>query len=523
MFSSSDMATSYPLGVLEQMTFAFQHDFGLYMVFAALVFGFLLSFAVGANDAANSWGAPVGAGTVSLGVAFFLGSIMEILGSVYLSEEVVSTVAGDKSVVKMELYKSENITECTNFMEHKETLLNERVLMLGLVTSMIASQLWQMIATYLACPVSGTHTIISALMGFTLVEKGAEGLNVGSLESGSGIFKVLHGLVISPLLSLIMSFILYFLLYKFAVKKRDPRKILSKLFYSFCVFLIVMAVTFTFTNMLKFESLKVEGKIMNKKVFSLILGTLVGFLCSCLFFFFIIPELLKMRGDLRITFQIFSKKKEEKEMSEHFELVARGEESKSKRKTSNNDEDESDDVKRIFRPLQVLAACFGALTHGSNDVGNCIGPLVTIWYLYKTPINYSTDTPLYGILLWGGIGISLGLVCFGKRVIVTIGSKISQITPSLGFTVVLTASIVVMVCSLTGIPTSTTHCQVMGVVGAGLAKGWVDKGAFRDGLETINFSLIGHIALAWISTIPFAFTLSAILYAVVRVIIIGPY
>jgi phosphate/sulfate permease len=125
--------------------------------------------------------------------------------------------------------------------------------------------------------------------------------------------------------------------------------------------------------------------------------------------------------------------------------------------------------------------------------------------------------------LWGGIGISLGLVCFGKRVIVTMGSKISRMTPSLGFTVVLTASVVVMICSIAGIPTSTTHCQVMGVVGAGVAKGWVDSGSFKGGLQTIDFSLMRNIALSWIVTIPFALVLSAMLYAVSRVVIIGAF
>ena len=260
------MESSFPLGVFEQMTFAFQHDFGLYMVFAALLFGFILSFAVGANDSANSWGTPVGAGTVSLGVAFFLGSIMEVLGSVYLSAEVVSTVAGSKSVVKMSLYKSDNETECASFMEHKETLMKEKTLMLGLVSSMIASQIWQLIATYLAWPVSGTHTIISALMGFTLVENGPEGINVGNpnIFEGSGVFKVVYGLLVSPFLTLVMSFSFYFLLYKFAIKDREPRQTRNKLSYSFCVFLIFMAITFTFTNMLKTEALEVEGLIMSR-------------------------------------------------------------------------------------------------------------------------------------------------------------------------------------------------------------------------------------------------------------------
>jgi len=520
------MDISFPLGVFEQMTFAFQHDFGLYMVFAALLFGFILSFAVGANDSANSWGTPVGAGTVSLGVAFFLGSIMEILGSVYLSAEVVSTVAGSKSVVKMALYKSDNETECANFMEHRDTLMKEKTLLLGLVCSMIASQIWQLIATYLAWPVSGTHTIISALMGFTLVEKGSDGINVGNpnIFEGSGVFKVIYGLLVSPFLTLVMSFILYFILYKFAIKNREPKDTRNKVSYSFCVFLIFMAITFTFSNMQKAEALEVEGLIMSKKLFSLILGILIGFLCACLYFFFLLPQLSKMTGDLRITFDIFSKQKKEKKKKESFQLVPKGV-SKKEQKVTENDHfiDENDDIKRIFRPLQLLAACFGALTHGSNDVGNCIGPLVTVWYIYKTPLNYSTDTQLYGILLWGGMGISMGLICFGKRVIVTMGSKISRMTPSLGFTVVLTASIVVMICSIAGIPTSTTHCQVMGVVGAGVAKGWVDRGTFRSGMKTIDFSLIGSIALSWIVTIPFAFTLSAVLYAVARVVIIGPF
>jgi len=520
------MGTSYPLDAFEQMTFVFQYEFGLYMVFAALVFGFILSFAVGANDAANSWGTPVGAGSVSMGVAFFLGSIMEILGSVLLSEEVVSTVAGSKSVVKMSLYKSENASECQKFMNRETSLLNERALMLGMVTSMVASQAWQLMATYLAWPISGTHSIISALMGFTLVEKGAAGINIGNpnIFEGSGVFKVIYGLLVSPTLSLFLSFVLYFLLYKFAVKEKDPKVTWNKITYSLCVFLISLAVTFTFSNMLELEELKVEGLIMSKNVFGVVLGTLIGFFSACVFFFFILPQLFKMRGDLRISFKFLGKKKEgtDNEKNSAIEMKPTSN-AEATTEPTNEFVDESDDVKRIFRPLQVLAACFGALTHGSNDVGNCIGPVVTIWYIYKKPIDYSTDTPLHGILLWGGLGISLGLICYGERVIDTIGSRISRLTPSLGFTVVLTASMVVMICSLAGIPTSTTHCQVMGVVGAGIAKGWVDNGSFIDGINTIDFSLIGSIILSWVATIPFAFTISALIYAVARVIVIGAF
>ena len=344
-----------------------------------------------------------------------------------------------------------------------------------------------------------------------------QGINIGSpnIFHGSGIFKVVYGLLVSPLLTLIISFGFYLIIYKCSVKNSQATKLGNKITYSLCVFLMMMAITFTFASM--YEIPEVEGFLMNKKLFGLILGVLVGFFTSLLYFFFLLPQLLKMKGDLRISFSVFSKRKENPSAGKgnSTEIIEMMEDRDSL--------EERDEIKRIFRPLQVLAACFGALSHGSNDVGNCIGPLVTMWHIYKSPIDYTTDTPVYGVLFWGGLGIALGLICFGERVIVTMGSKISRVTPSLGFTVVMTASIVVMVCSIAGIPTSTTHCQVMGVVGAGVARGWIDTGSIRDGLNTIDFKLIGSIAMSWIVTIPFSLVLSTILYAAVRVVVIGPF
>ena len=396
-------------------------------------------------------GTPAGAGTVSLGVAFFLGSIMEMLGAVYLSGEVVASIAGEKSVVMMKLYQSSNATECGHFIQDSPTLIRERTLMLGLVTSMVASQIWQLIATYLAWPVSGTHTIISALMGFTLVEQGAQGINIGnpSLFNGSGIFKVIYGLLISPLFTLILTFACYLFIYKFSVKSKKIWSVTNKLTYSFCVFMMMMAITFTFASMYQIE--EVEGLMMNKKVFGVILGVLVGFFSALLYFFFILPQLLKMKGDLRISFSMFSRKeKENTSVKDDLSVTLEMNDNVKTPVVDTDEDDESDEIKRVFRPLQIIAACFGALSHGSNDVGNCIGPLVTVWHIYRTPINYDTSAPVYGILVWGGLGIALGLVCFGERVIETMGSKISKVTPSLGFTVVMTSSIVVVVCSIAG-------------------------------------------------------------------------
>ena len=86
---------------------------------AAFLFGFILSFAVGANDSANSWGTPVGAKTVTLGVAFLLGSICESAGSIFLSKNVIDGISGNTSIVRMSMYQSDNATEVLLFEEEK--------------------------------------------------------------------------------------------------------------------------------------------------------------------------------------------------------------------------------------------------------------------------------------------------------------------------------------------------------------------------------------------------------------------
>ena len=209
-------------------------------------------------------------------------------------------------------------------------------------------------------------------------------------------------MLVSPAFSLVLSFAIYSYLYRsvliilfpitlrilrFAVKSGRVDKISSKVSYCSCVFLIMMAITFTFASLK--QSPAPEG--WNKKGFGLLIGTSVGIL-SALLFYTVLPSLVRMKGELKLTFDICTKKRKEVEGIDNpvaFELQEDGvvqenvvvEETKISDDTTENDE--SLEVKRIFRPLQILAACFGALTHGSNDVGNCIGPLVTVWYIYQ--------------------------------------------------------------------------------------------------------------------------------------------
>ena len=117
----------------------------------------------------------------------------------------------------------------------------------------------------------------------------------------------------------------------------------------------------------------------------------------------------------------------------------------------------------------------------------------------------------------------MGLFFFGARVITTMGSKITRLTPSHAFAAALSMNVIVMICSIFGIPASTTHCEVMAVVGAGIAKGFVDSGSFKGGMKTIDLGLIANIGLSWILTIPFAIAVSAGFYSIARILVIGPF
>lgn len=149
------------------------------------------------------------------------------------------------------------------------------------------------------------------------------------------------------------------------------------------------------------------------------------------------------------------------------------------------------DTLRLFSFLQVLTATFGAFAHGGNDVSNAIGPLVALWLLYSEGGAHArAETPL-AILVFGGVGIALGLWLWGRRVIRTVGEDLTSITPDTGFTIELGAALTVLVASKAGLPVSTTHCKVGSVVCVGY---------FSD--KAVDWSLFRNIIFAWVVTVP---------------------
>jgi len=516
------------LDEIYEMIYSFHEDFALWILIFAVIFGFILSFAVGANDSANSWGTPVGAGTVSFGVAVICGAIMETAGAILLSSGVVKTIAGDSSVVDISLYRSNQTVEWDNFQNGEPYLEGESCLMLGMLSSMVASQVWQLAATYLSWPVSGTHAIISSLMGFTLVEKGLNGINPGSanLFCASGVYKVVYGLFLSSFIALFVGLVVYYFVYRFAITSKNPKGLRNKICYTICVFFMFTAVGFTLATAKSITAphiIEGEGCLNpNKTLFGFLVGIGCGVLVAVPFYFFILDRLMDSQKEFRLSLGKVQKRLSKENLVMHKIDSDNNVTTVEVEETSEETFNEAHEIKNVFRPLQFIVACFAALNHGGNDVGNCIGPLVTIWFIYKRPLGDLAGEDSMVWMAWGGIGISLGLFMFGKRVIMTMGTKITPMTPSLGFVVVLSASLVVMFCSLLGIPTSTTHCQVMAVVGGGIARGVIDTNSVKGGLSTVDLKVFRNIGLSWICTIPCSMAISAALYAALRVALIGP-
>jgi PiT family inorganic phosphate transporter len=166
-------------------------------------------------------------------------------------------------------------------------------------------------------------------------------------------------------------------------------------------------------------------------------------------------------------------------------------------------------VESVFRPLQVMTACFVAFAHGSNDVANAVGPLAAVLSVHQTgQVEMSVPVPIW-VLGLGGVGIVLGLLTYGYKVIETIGRKITELTPSRGFTAGFAAATTILVGSKLGLPLSTTHVLVGSVMGVGFARG----------MGALNIRIVRNILASWVITLPFTALVTMLLYPLIRALL----
>ena len=328
---------------------------------------------------------------------------------------------------------------------------NPETLALGMLAALMASAIFLNLATIMGMPVSTTHAIVGAVAGFGVVEMGLHAIHWTKL------FSIFLSWVISPLMGGVMAFLMFTFIAKRILSSAAPHKnaVLTAPFLVFAVvFILILSILYK-----GLRNLYLDVPLESALLTSLLLGAL-AFLFTKNFF----------RG----------------------------------RRESTGIDDEYRRVEKIFAFLQVVTACYVAFAHGANDVANAIGPLAAFFSIAKThTVAMQVQVPI-GMLLLGGIGIVIGLATFGYRVIETIGRKITEITPSRGFSAQFAAATTVLICSKMGLPISTTHTLVGAVIGVGFARG----------IASLNFGVVRNIIGSWLITIPSAAILTVIIFKV---------
>lgn len=406
-------------------------NFGFVFLTMACVFGVFMAWGVGANDVANAMGTSVGAKAITIRQAIFIAVIFEFAGAYLAGGEVTSTIR--KGIIDPALLGD-----------------NPEYLVYGMMASLLAAGTWLLIATRNGWPVSTTHSIVGAIVGFASV-----GISVDAVNWGK-VGEIISSWVISPVIAGVLSFLLFSSVRWLIFEAPDPLKA-AKRYVPFYIFLVAYVVsTVTMVKGLKYVglSLTFQESLLYAFGFAFVIFAIGMFIIS------------------RIQIKI----------SDRFEHA---------------------NVERIFAVLMLFTACSMAFAHGSNDVANAIGPLAAINSIVANSGGVLQESPMPAwILLLGGGGIVAGLVMYGHKVIATIGTHITHLTPSSGFAAELAAASTVVIASGASLPISTTHTLVGGVLGVGLARG----------LSSLNLRVVGMIFMSWIVTLPVGAALSIMFF-----------
>ncbi|XP_051277990.1 sodium-dependent phosphate transporter 1-A [Dicentrarchus labrax] len=236
-----DTSTLANLAAATTLAVASQTDMSgyLWLLVLGFVIAFVLAFSVGANDVANSFGTAVGSGVVTMRQACILATIFETVGSVLLGAKVSETIR--QGIIDVRMYNG-----------------SEHVLMAGSISAMCGSAVWQLAASFLKLPISGTHCIVGATIGFSMVARGHHG--VKWME----ILRIVASWFLSPVLSGIMSGILFYFVRKFILNKADPvpnglRAL--PVFYAITMGINLFSIMFTGAPLLGFDRLPWWGTL----------------------------------------------------------------------------------------------------------------------------------------------------------------------------------------------------------------------------------------------------------------------
>ncbi|MDD5454276.1 MAG: inorganic phosphate transporter [Candidatus Ratteibacteria bacterium] len=398
-------------------------DIPLLLLFSGFLMGLYVAWNIGANDVANSMASAVGAKAITYKQAVVIASILTLVGATFIGSHVTDTIR--KGIVDPAFIKDSGTA------------------VIGFISALFAAGLWITFATWQSWPISTTHSIVGALIGFGFICGGKDAI------SWTKMGEIALSWVTSPILSGLMAFSIFKLLVKFVFKSKSRKKAATVM----SPFIIIITISIIFFSLIFKTGL---GSLLQG--YKLIIAASVALLIILILWIWN-SQLTKKAGK----------------------------------------------VESIFKRLQVMTSGYMALSNGANDVANAIGPVAAIYAILKTgEIGSKVSVPIW-LLGFGGIGIALGISTWGHRVMETIGKKITKLSNTRGFTIDFSAATSILIASKLGMPVSTTHAVVGAVIGIGLARGLdaLDLGLIKK----ILYSWLLTVPVTALLTIPVYFGL----------------
>ncbi|GBF31067.1 sulfate permease CysP [bacterium MnTg04] len=413
-------------------------DMQIYIGLAA-IFGLFMAWGIGANDVANAMATSVGSKALTIKQAIFVAAVFEFAGAVLAGGEVTSTIR-------------KGIIDATSVSDSPE------ILIYGMLASLAAAGCWLLIASKMGWPVSTTHSIVGAIVGFAVVGIGVDAVHWGKIG------EIVVSWIVTPMIAGFAAYLIYSSVQWLIIGRENPLE-RARRYVPVYIFLA----GFTITLVTIFKGLKHAGLSLSTQQAYLV-ATIFGILIALIGKFFINRIEIDEKADREFHFAT---------------------------------------VEKVFGVLMIVTACGMAFAHGSNDVANAVGPVAAVISIAKSGI-VGQESPLpLAVLFLGGIGIVVGLATFGRHVIATVGSKIIHLTPSRGFAAELAAASTIVMASSTGMPISTTQTLVGAVLGVGIARG----------ITAINLAVVNRIFLSWVITIPAGAILAIIFFYILKAVL----
>lgn len=473
-------------------------DTATILTLLVLVIGFYMAWSIGANDVSNAMGTSVGSGALTLRRAVIIAAVLEFSGAFFLGSHVSETM--QRGLIHTQLFTEEPL-----------------ILVLGMCAALFGTGIWLQIASFFGWPVSTTHAIVGAILGFGSVVMGINAIQWAAVNS------IAASWVISPVLAGMISYFVFNMLQRNILYAMNPLEAARKF-----IPLLTFIVLGVFTLSLLFNGLtRLDWHFSFIQILTIafVIGGIAAFIASLLVRRVYYPNesgtvsryspqtVISLEKALKHLqrVRVVSYDETHEKIGELIEEVQSL--SLQLRQETNFLERTSEytSVEKIFAYLQILSASFVAFGHGANDVANAIGPVAAVLDIINKGgvVSQATTVPPW-LLAFGGLGIVTGLATWGWRVIATIGKKITELTPTRGFSAEFGTAITILLASKLGLPVSTTHCLVGAVLGVGLARG----------ISALNLRMLRDIALSWIITIPASAITSVLIFYLLKAIFI---